>query len=116
MEIKDNLELHSHYIEQLFESDNTLRARTHDMGQKVAVHTHDLHEKNKQISQLVELTRQTSEDIRKLRDDTERHRSTMQFIKELFDKPIHWFYIFLLLILIESIKGLGLPDLIKHLI
>ena len=116
MEIKDNIELHSHYLEQLFESEKTLRERTHDMTQKIAIHTHILNEHDSNISKLVENAKNTSEEIRKLKTDTEKHKSTMQFIKELFEKPIHWVYVFLLLILIESIKGLGISEIIKHFI
>jgi hypothetical protein len=116
VEIKDNLELHSNYIEQLFESEKILRERTDTMAQKIGIHTHILSQQDKNILKLVESARTTSEEIRKLQSETENHKSMMTFIKELFDKPIHWIYISLLLILIESIKGFDIPEIIRHFI
>ncbi|MGN6347052.1 MAG: hypothetical protein ACTHME_05055 [Candidatus Nitrosocosmicus sp.] len=116
MEIRDNLELHSHYIEQLFESDKILRERTHAMSQKIGIQTHILSEDSKNILNLVEHAKITSEEIRKLKSEHEKHKSLMTFIRELFDRPIHWVYIFLLLMLIESIKGFDIPSIIKHFI
>jgi hypothetical protein len=114
--IKDNLELHSHYIEQLFESNKIIRERTHEMKQEIAIQTHVLSQHDKDLLRLVENAKSTSEEIRKLKSENEKQKSMFQFIKDLFEKPINWVYVSLLLILIESIKGIEIQEIVKHFV
>ena len=116
MQIKDNLEIHSHYIAQLFESDKSIRERTHAMKNEIAVQTHILSQHDKDLLGLVENAKSTSEEIRKLKSENEKQKSTFQFVKDLFEKPINWVYVSLLLILIESIKGIHIHEMLNHII
>lgn len=116
MKIQDNLEMHSHYIEELFENEKSVRARTHDIGQKIAVHTHILDQHDENITNLVKNASKTNDDIKKLMDDQLRQKSTFEFVKSLFEKPINWLYICMLLLMIESIKGINTVEIIKHFI
>lgn len=115
MKIQDNIEMHSFYIEELFDSEKVIRARTHDIGQKIAVHTHILDQHDENIANLVKHAKSTSDSIKELMNDQNKQKSIFEFIKSIFEKPINWFYIGLLLLMIESIKGINAVSIIKDI-
>lgn len=121
MKIVDDLKLHSHWIAELFDKEKALREKQNAMKEDMLLHSHTI----KQNSENIMATLNNQKEIQLVlsemkaqfetfKKDEMRSRSMVEFIKELFDRPKNWIIVVGLLLLIESIKGLEIANLIRH--
>lgn len=115
MKIEDDLKMHSHYIEELFESDKALRERTHSINERLGIHTFMLEENGKILIDAIKNLKEVREIMDKLNCDYASRRTIMQFVLDIFEgKPKNWLVFFGLIVILECV--LGMPNILKHLL
>jgi len=113
MKIEDNLQMHSHYIAELFDTTRVIRERTHSINERIGIHTYMLEENGKILIDAIKNLKEVREIMDKINTDFSSRRTIMQFIIDLFDgKPKNWMLFFGLLLILEIV--LGIPDVFKH--
>lgn len=126
MKIEDDLQLHSHYIEELFDSQDKqdasiemIRARTHEMKEKLGMHGYAIEALSGDIikvlenhKEIVKVNNETRELIDKINNDTYRRFQPIEFIREILGSPLSCLRLVGLIVTIEV--TMGLSDVLKH--
>jgi len=101
MKIEDDLKMHSHYIEELYENGNKIdkvvemiRARVHEMKETQGTHSYALETLSGDVLKVFEIHKdsvkmyyQTRELIDKMNTETWRRIQPIEFIREILGSP-----------------------------
>lgn len=126
MKVEDDLKLHSHYIEDLFNSkDETfeiienIKERVAEMKEKIGIHASEHTFQSENILKILENQKEISDKNQKLSElidkinlDTYRRFVPIEFIREILGSPKSWILIIGLVWTIEM--AIGMSDILKH--
>lgn len=114
MKIKDDLEVHSGFIEELFKITDHQKERIDMVSEKVSLHAYMLSEATKNNVDIVKNLKDVRDNIDAMNTDYLRKRSIIDFVKELLNSPKMIFFLSSLLIAISTFVAV-FEEVFRHI-
>lgn len=114
MKIKDDLEVHSGFIEELFKITNDQKERINVISEKVSLHSYMLNETTKNNVDIAKNLKDVRDNIDAMNYDYLRKRSIIDFVKDLLNSPKMLFFVCTLLVALSTFVAV-FEEVFRHL-
>jgi len=115
MKIKDDLEVHSGFIEELFKLTDHQKERLDVISEKVSLHSYMLNETTKNNVDISKNLKDVRDNIDAINHDYLKKRSIMDFFHDLFNNPRMLVFGSILLIALSTFVAC-FEEVFRHLI